>query len=71
MGVLCNPRLPTLLLVVSLCSASASLAGAKKEPKGQCFDGPKEFHLRAGTLYASHEMFEKAEKQYLAAGESI
>jgi hypothetical protein len=71
MNVLCHPRLPTLLLMVSLCSVSTASSEAKKEPKGPCSDGPKEFHLRAGAQYGSQKMYEKAEKEYVAAGESV
>ena len=71
MDVLRHPRLLTLLLIVALCSVSTASPEAKKELEGRCPDGSKEFHLRAGAQYASQKMFEKAEKEYVAAGESV
>jgi hypothetical protein len=70
MHVLRHPRLLSLLLIVSLSSVSTASPEAKKGPKRGCPDDQKEFHLRAGTQYASGKMFEKAEKEYVAAGES-
>jgi len=71
MNVLRRPRLLTLLLVSSLCVVSRASPEAKKGQKDPCPDGPKEFHLRVGAQYASQKMFEKAEKEYLAAGDSV
>ncbi len=70
MNVPCHPRLLTVLLVASMFFVSSTSPAAKKELKAPCPDGPKEFHLRVGSQYASQKLFEKAEKEYLAAGES-
>jgi hypothetical protein len=63
-------RLLMVLLSLWLCSAPPAWSKSSPEPKGPCPDATKEFHLHAGQQYETQKAFEKAGKEYVAAGES-
>ena len=65
-----HPRLLMVLTLIAFCSLSKAWPKATVAPKEKCTDDQRAFDLEAGGVYEAQQAFEKAEKEYLAAGES-
>jgi hypothetical protein len=69
MKLLSTVRLLMVSVVLSQCWGSQGWCNSLPAP-GQCPDPPKQFHLQIAKQYEAEKAFDKARKEFLAAGES-
>jgi hypothetical protein len=69
MNLLRNGRLLMTFVFLSQCWLSPARC-ENSPPAGQCPDPPKQFHLEIAKQYEAGKAFDKATKEFLAAGES-